>query len=64
MSPVSVARCHISSKDVPSTAVSVHAKSGSVLLNARISVGQTKMKSLVDSILHGLCRREDFRIGS
>ena len=64
MSHVSVAQCHISSRDVPSTAVSVRAKSGSVLLNARISVGRTKMKSLVDNILHGLCRREDFRIGS
>jgi len=43
---VSVARGHSGSKDVPSTVVLMHAKSGSALLNARISDGHTKVKSL------------------
>ena len=47
VSRVSVARCHISSKDIQSTVVLVGAKSGSALLDARVSVGQAKMKSLV-----------------
>ena len=46
MSRVSVVRCVTSRKDVPSTVVSMRAKSASVSLNARISVGQTKVKSL------------------
>jgi hypothetical protein len=33
--------------DVPSTVVLMHAKSGSASLNARISVGKTKLKSLL-----------------
>ena len=37
MCRVNVARCHISSKDVPSTVMLMHAKSGRVLLKENIS---------------------------
>ena len=46
MSHVSVARGHTSSKGVPGIVVLMRAKSENGSLNARISVGPIKVKSL------------------
>jgi hypothetical protein len=46
MGHVSVVRLVTSFKKVPNTVVLMRAKSGSASLNAKISVGQTKVKSL------------------
>jgi hypothetical protein len=43
----------VAEEDAPSTVVLMRAKSGSASLNARISVGQTNVKSLVVESMRG-----------
>ena len=65
VSHVSVTQCHTSGEDVPSTVVLMCAKSRSASSNARISVEQTKVKSLGrDNNIRGIVRGEDFKMGS
>ena len=62
---MSVARCHTSSKDLPSTVVLMREKSGNESLNARISIEPIKVKSLaVANRLDGLCTHENLVISS
>jgi hypothetical protein len=52
--------CKHVAKDVLSTVVLVREKSGSASLNARISVGQTKVTSLVGTKYEIGCGSRDF----